>query len=136
MLCLLPMYHPMLITHLSTLAVHEQPATSNLLLGPRSKVLPGTLLGTSEDKLGLQRPLERNVPNLAGLLVRKRVVVLQVGSETFGFQCGPGGVLVHGGGVLGPGRELVGVLGELGLEVLDGLGVFVEEDLGGRVLVG
>ena len=34
--------------------------------------------------------------------------------------------------MLGPVGELVGVLGELGLEVLDGGGVLVEEDLRGE----
>jgi hypothetical protein len=34
--------------------------------------------------------------------------------------------------VLGPVGELVGILGELGLEGFDGGGVFVEEDLGGE----
>jgi hypothetical protein len=58
--------------------------------------------------------------------------VLQVGAEAFGLKGGPGGELVHGGRVLGPVGELVGVLGELGLEGFDGGGVFVEEDLGGE----
>jgi hypothetical protein len=96
----------------SLLTVHKQPTASNLLLVPSRQLLPGTLLQATEDKLRLERPLQRNVPDLAGLLVRERVVVL-----------------VHGGGVLAPVGELVGVLRELGLQGLDGGGVLVEEDL-------
>jgi hypothetical protein len=117
--------------------VHKQPAASDLLLISSRQLLPGALLQATEDKLRLERPFQRNVPDLAGLLVRERVVVLEVGAEAFGFESGPGGVLVHGGGVLAPVGELVGVLRELGLQGLDGGGVFVEEDLGrGDVLAG
>lgn len=113
--------------------MHEQSAASNLLRVLGGQLLPGALLQTAEDELRLERPLQWDTPDLAGLLVGQRVVVLQVGAEAFGFKSGPGGELVHGGGVLAPVGELVGVLGELGLERLDGLGVFVEEDLGGCV---
>ena len=109
--------------------MHKQPATSNILSSLLGQLLPGALLKTTEDELRLQRPLQGDVPGLAGLLVGQRAVVLQVGAEAFGFEGGPGGELVHGGGVLAPVGELVGVLGELGLEVLDGGGVLVEEDL-------
>jgi hypothetical protein len=108
----------------------KQPAARNLLLRPRRQLLPGTLLQAAEDELRLERPLQGDVPDLAGLLVRQRVVVLEVGAEALGFESSPGGVLVHGGGVLAPVRELVSILGELGLQGLDGSGVFVEEDLG------
>jgi hypothetical protein len=115
--------------------VNKQPTTSNVLVRLLRQLLPSALLKTAKDELRLERPLERDVPGLAGLLVGKRVVVLQVGAEAFGFEGGPGGELVHGGRVLGPVGELVGVLGELGLEGLDGGGVLVEEDLrGGEVL--
>lgn len=119
---------------LSRLAVDKQPTTSNVLVGLSRQLLPSTLLETTKDELRLERPLQGNVPDLAGLLIGKGVVVLQVGAEAFGFEGGPGGELVHGGGVLRPVWELVGVLGELGLEVLDGGGVLVEEDLRGEVL--
>ena len=109
--------------------MHKQPSTSNVLVRLLRQLLPGTLLKTTEDELRLQRPLQGDVPGLAGLLVGQRAVVLQVGAEAFGFEGGPGGELVHGGGVLAPVGELVGVLGELGLEGLDWGGVFVEEDL-------
>ena len=60
--------------------------------------------------------------------------MLQIRAEAFGFESRPGGVLVHGGRVLAPGRELVGVGGDFLLQGFDGGGVFVEEDLvGGRV---
>lgn len=117
------------------LAMHKQPAT-NRLLRPLRQLLPSALLQASKDQLRLERPLERDAPDLAGLLLGERVVVLQVGAEPFGFQRRPRGVLVHGARVLRPVRELVGVHGEFRLQVLDGLGVFVEEDLGGgKVLV-
>ena len=116
--------------------MHKQPTTSNVLDGLGRQLLPGALLKTTEDELRLERPLQGDVPDLAGLLVGQGVVVLQVGAEAFGFEGGPGGELVHGGGVLAPVGELVGVLGELGLEGLDGGGVFVEEDLRMEELVG
>ena len=114
--------------------MHEQPTTSNVLDRLGRQLLPGALLKTTEDELRLERPLQGDVPNFAGLLVGQGVVVLQVGAEAFGFEGSPGGELVHGGGVLRPVGELVGVLGELGLEVLDGGGVLVEEDLRDKVL--
>jgi hypothetical protein len=120
------------LVQVSLLTVHKQPAASDLLLIPSRQLLPGTLLQATKDELRLERPLQRNVPDLAGLLVRERVVVLQVGAEAFGFESGPGGVLVHGGRVLAPVGELVGVLRELGLQGLDRRGVLVEEDLGER----
>lgn len=107
----------------------EQPSTGNLLRRLGRQLLPSTVFHTTEDELRLQRPLQGDVPDLAGLLVGERVVVLQIGTEAFGFESGPGGELVHGGGVLAPVGELVGVLGELGLQLLDGRGVLVEEDL-------
>ena len=113
--------------------MNKQPTTSNVLVGLSRQLLPSTLLETTEDELRLER-LQGDVPDLAGLLVGQGVVVLQVGAEAFGFEGGPGGELVHGRGVLRPVGELVGVLGELGLEVLDGGGVLVEEDLWEMVL--
>ena len=112
--------------------MHEQPAASNVLDRLAGQLLPGTLLNTTEDELRRQRPLQWDVPDLAGLLLRQRVVVLQVGAEAFGFESGPCGELVHGGSVLRPDGELVGVDRELGLEGLDGRGVLVEEDLKGK----
>lgn len=116
--------------------MNKQPSTSNVLVRLLRQLLPRTLFKTTKDELRLERPLERDVPGLAGLLVGQRAVVLQVGAEAFGFEGGPGGELVHGGGVLGPVGELVGVLGELALEGFDGGGVFVEEDLKMGELVG
>ena len=87
-------------TRLSRLAVDKQPTTSNVLVGLGRQLLPSTLLETTKDELRLERPLQGDVPDLAGLLVGQRAVVLQVGTEAFGFEGGPGGELVHGGGVL------------------------------------
>lgn len=55
--------------------------------------------------------------------------MLEVGAEALGLEAGPQRELVHGGGVLGPGGEVLGVQGELALELLDRLGVLEEEDL-------
>lgn len=112
----------------SLLAMHKQPATQRLLR-PLRQLLARALLQAAEHQLRLQLPLERDVPDLAGLLVGQRVVVLQVGAEPLGLQRRPRGVLVHRARVLGPDGELVGVHGQVGLQGLDGLGVFVEEDL-------
>ena len=94
--------HPKLILNnrLSRLAVDKQPTASNVLVGLSRQLLPGALLKTTEDELRLERPLQGDVPDLAGLLVGQGVVVLQVGAEAFGFEGGPGGELVHGGSVL------------------------------------
>lgn len=110
----------------SRLAMHKQSSTSNILRRLVRQLFPRALLKTTKHQLRLQRPLQGNVPGLGGFLVGQRAVVLQVGAEAFGFERGPGGELVHGGRVLGPVGELVGVLGELGLQGLDGGGVFVE----------
>lgn len=50
-------------------------------------------------------------------------------TKTLSLESSPDDVLVHGGGVCGPFRESVGVDGELALECLGVLRVFVEEDL-------
>jgi len=81
----------------------------------------------AKDQLALQAPVERDVPGGGDLLVDQRVVVLQVGAETFLFKGRPDGKLMHGIGVLAPLRELVGIQGEVLLQVRDGLGVFVEQ---------
>ena len=125
----LPLLTTRTFTSTTTTRQNTTPTTSNVLVRLLGQLLPSALLETAEDELRLERPLERDVPGLAGLLVGQRAVVLQVGAEAFGLKGGPGGELVHGRGVLGPVGELVGVLGELGLEGLDGGGVFVEEDL-------
>lgn len=83
----------------------------------------------AEDELGAQLPLLGDVPLVLDLAVDDGVVVLQVGAEALGLEAGPQGELVHGGRVLGPDGEVVGVDGELALEVLDGGGVLEEEDL-------
>ena len=55
--------------------------------------------------------------------------MLQIAAEPFGLEGGPEDVLVHGVRVLGPRWKLIRIVRELVLHVLDGLGVFVEEDL-------
>jgi hypothetical protein len=60
--------------------------------------------------------------------------VLQVCAEALSFKRNPQCVLVHGVGVLGPVAEVVRVQGEGLAEVFYGLGGFVEEDLGVRLV--
>lgn len=43
----------------------------------------------AKDQLGLQAPGERHVPGGRDFLIDQRVVVLQVGAETFLFKGGP-----------------------------------------------
>lgn len=107
-------------------AVNKQPLTESLL----ELLLTGLASTATEDQLRPELPLKRNAPVLSGLLVDDRVVVLQVGAETLGLERNPECVLVHGVGVLGPVAEVVGIEGEGLAQVLDGLGGFVEEDLG------
>lgn len=66
---------------------------------------------------------------LLDLAVEVGLVVLQAGAEAFGFEGGPDGVLVHGGGFGGPGGEAVGDGGEFVLHGFYGGGVVEEEDL-------
>lgn len=95
----------------------------------RLQAFASAVLDTTKHQLRLQTPLQRDIPDLARLLIRQRVVMLEIGAETFALQGGPENVLMHGRGVFGPGRELVSVRGEFGLQLLDGFGVFVEENL-------
>lgn len=83
----------------------------------------------TKDEHGGQLPVRGDLPLGSDALVDERVVVLQVGAETFGLEGGPDSELQHGGGVGGPGGEAVGVDGELLLHAVDDLLVFVEEDL-------
>ena len=84
---------------------------------------------TPKDQLGTKLPVKRNIPSLLDLAINNRIVVLEVCAKAFGFEGDPEGELMHGGGVLGPVGEVVGVEGEGFLEGLDGFGVFEEEDL-------
>lgn len=84
----------------------------------------------TNNQLSLELPISRDSPVLADLLINQWVVVLEVGTETLGLESSPGSELVHGVGLVGPARELVGVEWEAGLEALDGWGVVEEEDLG------
>ena len=81
-------------------------------------------------QLCLQPPFERNLPFLLRELVHQRVVVLQVAAKPFRFKRGPEHVLVHGRRMFGPLGELVSVEGQLGLELVDWMRVFKEQDLG------
>lgn len=79
------------------------------------EVLSRAVGKTAKNQLGLEAPFERNVEHFAGLLVRQRVVVLQIAAEALSLERGPQHVLVHGRGVLRPLWELVGVLRHLAL---------------------
>lgn len=83
----------------------------------------------AKDQLRLQTPLERDLPVRLHFLVDHRVVVLEVGGETFHLEGGPEGELVHGGGVFAPLREVLAVERILRLELFDRFGVFEEEYL-------
>lgn len=107
----------------------EHPLLKALLLLPRLQLLPGARLGRAEDQLRLEHPLLWNVERLSGADVRQRVVVLQVGAEALGLECGPEVELVHGVGVLAPAGEAVCIDGQRLLQGGDGGRVFVEEDL-------
>jgi hypothetical protein len=61
----------------------------------------------TKDELAPKLPLQRDVPVLRSLLVDNGVVVLEVGTESFGFKGNPKCILVHGIGVLGPVSEMV-----------------------------
>lgn len=105
------------------LAVDEQPLLERL-----EGLVAGLAGAAAEDELGLEAPLLGDVPVRLDLLVDDGVVVLQVGAEALGLERDPQGVLVHGARVLAPLGELVGVEREAVLEVVDGVGVFEEED--------
>jgi hypothetical protein len=112
--------------------MHKQPPTGNRLARLIRQLLPRALLQPTKHKLRLQLPVGRDIPDLRGLLIGQRVVVLEVSAQAFGFESCPGCELVHGGGVFGPLGELVGVEGDFVLERFDGVAGFVEEDLLGR----
>lgn len=95
----------------------------------RLELLSLLIRGVAKDQLRLLAPFQWDLVLGRDLFVGKRVVVLQIAAETFGLEGGPEHVLVHGGGVLAPWWELVGVLREFFLEGFDGGGVFVEQDL-------
>lgn len=106
--------------------MNEQPVLDRLeCLLSRAR----TFRWRTEDELSLQTPRKRNVPDLTRLLVRQRVVVLQIASETLSLECRPQHKLVHCVGVLRPLRELVGVAWKLLLKCVDWLWVFVEKHL-------
>lgn len=52
-------------------------------------LLASLALGATEDKLGNQAPVSRQVPLLGDRGVKKGVVVLQVGAETNGLESSP-----------------------------------------------
>jgi len=89
---------------------------------------------STEDQLRLELPFRINVPVLLHLGVDERVVVLQVSTTALGLQASPEHVLVHGGRVLGPSRELLGV-GRVGRCCLADFGNrLVEENLVGILI--
>jgi len=105
--------------------VHEQPLAVCLL-----ELLLARLTSTAtKDQLGPQLPLLGDVPVVGSLLIDDGVIVLEVSAEALSLERDPQSVLVHRVGVLGPVAEVVGVEGECLAQVLDGLGVFVAENL-------
>ena len=99
------------------------------LLNGLELLLAGLACTSTKDELGTELPLLGDLPLLLSTLVDNGVVVLEVGAEALSLERNPGGVLVHGRCVLGPVAEVVCVEREGLAEVLDGLGVFEEEDL-------
>lgn len=100
----------------------------------RLELLLACLSGApAEDELSPQLPVLGDLVGILDLLVDDGVVVLEVGTEALGLERNPGGILVHGGGVLAPVTEVVSVEREGLAQVLDGLGVLEEEDLCGCV---
>ena len=105
--------------------MHEQPLAVCLL-----ELLLARLTSTAtKDQLGPQLPLLGDVPVVGSLLIDDWVIVLEVSAEALSLERDPQSVLVHRVGVLGPVAEVVGVEGECLAQVLDGLGVFVAENL-------
>lgn len=106
-------------------AVDEQPLAEGGLEG----LLAGLTSASTEDKLGPELPVKRDVPCLSSLLVDDRVVVLEIGPETFSLEGNPEGELVHGVGMLGPVTVVVGVDGDVLAESVHWLGVLIEQNL-------
>jgi len=77
----------------------------------------------------LQFPACWNIPGSSDLLVNNWVIVLEVGTKSFGLKSSPNGELSHGIRLSGPVWELVSVEWELLLEVSDGRTVLKEQDL-------
>lgn len=98
-------------------------------LRPWLQLLPRTIRDVAKHELSLELPLLRNAECLGGLLVGNGVVMLEVCSETLSLKGSPEVILVHGGCVLGPLGEVLRIDGVGGLQLLDGLGVLVEEYL-------
>lgn len=103
------------------------------LLERLGRLLARVALASAEDQLRLELPVAGDLPLLLDAGVRDRVVVLQVGAEALLLQGNPQRQLVHGRGVLAPLRELVGEKSVRLLQLVDGGGVFEEEDLRGGV---
>ena len=77
--------------------------------------------------MSVKLPVLRNVPLSSDLGVDKWAVVLEIAAQSFGFERGPDGELVHRIGLGGPEGELVGVGGEGFLHFCDG-GARLEEE--------
>jgi hypothetical protein len=111
--------------------MYKQPLALN-----RFKLLLARLSSlTSKHQLCPERPFLGHIPLGLDLLVHDGVIMLQVGTEAFCLERDPERKLVHGGGVLGPGGEVVCIDGELFFKGVDWVWVFEEEDLGMQVSV-
>ena len=113
LLCLFPKHSQNICPHLSTVGLES-------LLDINECLVSRSARWCSENELGVELPIQRNVPLLSDLGVDKRVVMLQVCSQSFGLEGSPDGVLVHSIRLCGPAWETVGVDGEFVLHCLNG----------------
>lgn len=102
-----------------------------LLLQRRERLLTSLSSTSAKHELSVQLPFLGELPGFSDFGVHERIVVLEVGAETFGLESDPQGVLQHAARLRGPDGEAVGVDGELGLHALDNGLIFEEEDLMG-----
>lgn len=118
--------HSMSFNHLVG-TVHKQPLAESFL----ELLLTRLASPATEDQLRPELPLEWDVPVLSGLLVNDWVVMLEVGTKTLSLKRYPQSVLVHSIGVLTPVAKMVCIQWERLAQVLNRLGVLVEQDLQG-----
>ena len=122
---------PFLKSGLLLSTVHKHPLLKRL-----EALLSRLTSLSTEHQLCPQLPVNGNIPVLLRLAVNDGVVVLEIGTKAFSLESNPQSVLVHGGCVLGPGREVVCVDGKSLLKLANRGGVFEEEDLRDCVSVG
>ena len=101
----------------------------NSLLDILESLLAGWCSLSTEDQLSVEFPRSRDIPLRSNLGVDERVVVLEIGSESFSGEGGPDNELGHGIGLGGPDGELVSVGGEFLLHGGGDCAVFKEKNL-------